>query len=79
MLGRMAGINPLEDPLRYEAPVPPSAVVIFGANGDLTKRKLLPAYPLYNSSFSDESILTNTFVSSLVLSEWLVKGSLQRD
>jgi len=38
-----AGINPLEDPLRYEAPVPPSAVVIFGANGDLTKRKLLPA------------------------------------
>jgi glucose-6-phosphate 1-dehydrogenase len=33
----------LADPLRFETPVPPCAVVIFGANGDLTKRKLLPA------------------------------------
>jgi len=32
-----------EDSLRFERPVPPCAVVIFGANGDLTKRKLLPA------------------------------------
>jgi glucose-6-phosphate 1-dehydrogenase len=32
-----------EDPLRFERRVPPSAMVIFGANGDLTKRKLLPA------------------------------------
>lgn len=39
----MAGTYPLEDPLRYEKPVSPSALVIFGANGDLTKRKLLPA------------------------------------
>jgi len=35
--------NPFQDPLRFERRVPPCAVVIFGANGDLTKRKLLPA------------------------------------
>ena len=35
--------NPFEDPLRFERKVPECAVVIFGANGDLTKRKLLPA------------------------------------
>jgi glucose-6-phosphate 1-dehydrogenase len=33
----------LSDPLRFERSVPPCAVVIFGANGDLTMRKLLPA------------------------------------
>jgi glucose-6-phosphate 1-dehydrogenase len=35
--------NPFQDPLRFERRVPPCAIVIFGANGDLTKRKLLPA------------------------------------
>ena len=35
--------NPFQDPLRFERKVPECAVVIFGANGDLTKRKLLPA------------------------------------
>ncbi len=35
--------NPFQDPLRFERRVPECAVVIFGANGDLTKRKLLPA------------------------------------
>src|SRR5215470_11087015 len=35
--------NPFQDPLRFERRVPESAVVIFGANGDLTKRKLMPA------------------------------------
>ncbi len=39
----MAETNPFQDPLRFERHVPPCAVVIFGANGDLTKRKLLPA------------------------------------
>ena len=39
----MADANPLQDPLRFERRVPPCAIVIFGANGDLTKRKLLPA------------------------------------
>jgi glucose-6-phosphate 1-dehydrogenase len=33
----------LEDPLRFNRKTPPCAVVIFGANGDLTKRKLMPA------------------------------------
>jgi glucose-6-phosphate 1-dehydrogenase len=35
--------NPFADPLRFERRVPECAIVIFGANGDLTKRKLLPA------------------------------------
>jgi glucose-6-phosphate 1-dehydrogenase len=35
--------NPFQDPLRFERRVPPCAIVIFGANGDLAKRKLLPA------------------------------------
>lgn len=35
--------SPLQDPLRFERRVPPCIIVIFGANGDLTKRKLLPA------------------------------------
>jgi glucose-6-phosphate 1-dehydrogenase len=37
------GQNPFADPLRFERRVPECAMVIFGANGDLTKRKLLPA------------------------------------
>src|SRR6266700_6739170 len=33
----------LQDPLRFNRKTPPCAIVIFGANGDLTKRKLMPA------------------------------------
>jgi len=33
----------LQDPLRFNRKTPPCAAVIFGANGDLTKRKLMPA------------------------------------
>ncbi len=39
----MEGTNPFEDPLRFERRVPPCSLVIFGANGDLAKRKLVPA------------------------------------
>ena len=39
----MTAANPFQDPLRFERRVPECTVVIFGANGDLTKRKLLPA------------------------------------
>src|SRR5205807_489127 len=35
--------NPLQDSLRFSRRVPPSAIVIFGASGDLSKRKLLPS------------------------------------
>jgi len=35
--------NPFQDPLRFERRVPECAMVIFGANGDLTRRKLMPA------------------------------------
>jgi glucose-6-phosphate 1-dehydrogenase len=33
----------LQYPLRFHRRTPPCAVVIYGANGDLTKRKLMPA------------------------------------
>src|SRR5688572_9426888 len=39
----MPDANPFLDPLRFERRVPPCAIVIFGANGDLAKRKLIPA------------------------------------
>ncbi|MGH9661167.1 MAG: glucose-6-phosphate dehydrogenase [Bryobacteraceae bacterium] len=39
----MPPANPFQDPLRFERKVPDCTLVIFGANGDLTKRKLLPA------------------------------------
>src|SRR5512142_2042196 len=35
--------NPFADPLRFERRVPECAIVIFGASGDLARRKLLPA------------------------------------
>ena len=35
--------NPFHDTLRFERRIPPCSVLIFGANGDLTMRKLLPA------------------------------------
>ena len=43
MLKPVASNNPFRDPLRFDRRVPECALVIFGANGDLTKRKLLPA------------------------------------
>jgi glucose-6-phosphate 1-dehydrogenase len=36
-------VNPLREGLRIERTPPPCALVIFGASGDLTKRKLVPA------------------------------------
>jgi glucose-6-phosphate 1-dehydrogenase len=37
------GSNPFADPLRFQRQAPECAIVIFGASGDLTKRKLMPA------------------------------------
>jgi glucose-6-phosphate 1-dehydrogenase len=45
----MAALQVLDDPLRFDRPAPPAVVVIFGANGDLTQRKLMPA--LYRLAF----------------------------
>jgi glucose-6-phosphate 1-dehydrogenase len=36
-------VNPLQDGLRIEPAPGPATIVIFGASGDLTRRKLLPA------------------------------------
>jgi len=40
---RLSEQNPFEDPLRFTRRMPPCTLVIFGASGDLTKRKLMPA------------------------------------
>src|SRR5262245_30631110 len=40
---RLVSANPLLDGLRIEPAPGPTTLVIFGASGDLTKRKLLPA------------------------------------
>src|ERR1700676_655722 len=48
-LGLMSPEPSLQDPLRFHRKSPPCAVVIYGANGDLTKRKLMPA--LYRLAF----------------------------
>jgi glucose-6-phosphate 1-dehydrogenase len=39
----MPEANPFLDPLRFERRPPPCSIVIFGASGDLTRRKLIPA------------------------------------
>src|SRR4051812_1393600 len=48
-VGVMPVDSPLHDPLRFHRKTPPCVVVIYGANGDLTKRKLMPA--LYRLAF----------------------------
>ncbi len=41
--------NPFADPLRFQRPAQPCVLILFGANGDLARRKLLPA--LYRLAF----------------------------
>ena len=55
----MEAANPFADPLRFERRVPECAMVIFGASGDLAKRKLLPA--LYRLAY--ERRLPDSFVA----------------
>src|SRR5215469_3193873 len=43
--------NPFADPLRFQRQAPECAMVIFGASGDLTKRKLMPA--LYRLAYDN--------------------------
>ncbi len=43
MLEGMGADNPFLDPVRFPRRAPPCTMVIFGATGDLTRRKLLPA------------------------------------
>ena len=49
---RKAATNPLREGLSTKAVPQPCAVVIFGATGDLTHRKLIPA--LYNIAADGE-------------------------
>ncbi|MBI4532430.1 MAG: glucose-6-phosphate dehydrogenase [Candidatus Melainabacteria bacterium] len=49
-------INPLDEALSLEQAVEPCTMVIFGAHGDLTKRKLIPAlYSLYSQRLLPDS------------------------
>jgi glucose-6-phosphate 1-dehydrogenase len=50
MLGKMSQPNPLRRGLTEDRTSDPCAVVIFGASGDLTRRKLMPA--LYNLTWA---------------------------
>src|SRR4051812_31723774 len=50
LVSREGSANPFLDGLRIEPTPGPTALVIFGASGDLTRRKLLPA--LYHLSRS---------------------------
>jgi glucose-6-phosphate 1-dehydrogenase len=54
---RMNEVNPLQEGLRMERKSPPCVVVIFGASGDLNKRKLTPA--LY--SLFQQNLLSSSF------------------
>jgi glucose-6-phosphate 1-dehydrogenase len=45
----MAAANPFLDPLRFDRRLEPCAMLLLGANGDLTRRKLIPA--LYQLAF----------------------------
>lgn len=54
--------NPLKEGLRLDRSAPPCTVVIFGASGDLTRRKLVPA-------------LFNLFQQELLASGFSVLGS----
>jgi glucose-6-phosphate 1-dehydrogenase len=49
--------NPLREGLRWERPIEPCALAIFGASGDLTRRKLIPA--IFN--LARQSLLPNGF------------------
>src|SRR5438132_1461809 len=54
---RPTAVNPLREGLRQQLTPEPCSIVIFGATGDLTQRKLLPA--LYNLSL--EGLLPHGF------------------
>ena len=52
-----AQTNPLREGMSEERTVAPCALVIFGASGDLTKRKLIPS--LYH--LAQQRLLPNEF------------------
>ena len=54
--------NPFTDPLRFERRAPSCAMIIFGANGDLAQRKLIPSlYRLaYERRLPDDFVIIGT-------------------
>src|SRR5207245_9924550 len=54
---RPVAVNPLRGGRRFERSVAPAAMTIFGASGDLTRKKLMPA--LYNLAL--EGLLPTDF------------------
>jgi len=59
--------NPLRDPSEGLESAPPASIVIFGASGDLTRRKLIPA--LYNLA-KDGLLSPSTSIIGFARREW---------
>ncbi|HEY7838272.1 MAG TPA: glucose-6-phosphate dehydrogenase [Terriglobales bacterium] len=60
-------VNPLREGLRMQRTAPPCTMVIFGASGDLTKRKLMPAlYALARM----QRLAPNFHVIGVAISDW---------
>ncbi len=67
-------LNPLQDGLRLEPTPGPATLVIFGASGDLTRRKLLPA--LYRLS-RDQRLPARFSIIGVAREEFGVEGFRQ--
>jgi len=63
--------NPLRDPSEGLESAPPASIVIFGASGDLTRRKLIPA--LYNLA-EDGLLSTSTSIIGFARRDWTDAG-----
>jgi len=63
----MSEQNPLRDPSEGLESAPPASIVIFGASGDLTRRKLIPA--LYNLA-ADGLLSSNTSIIGFARRDW---------
>jgi glucose-6-phosphate 1-dehydrogenase len=63
--------NPLRDPAEGLESAPPCTIVIFGASGDLTRRKLIPA--LYNLA-QDGLLSPSTSIVGFARRDWDVDG-----
>lgn len=72
----MPDSNPFADPLRFQRQVPDCAIVIFGANGDLTKRKLIPS--LYRLAYERRLPATASIIgtSRTALSDDAFRGKM---
>ena len=65
--------NPMREGMRLERTAEPCTVVIFGASGDLTHRKLVPAlWSLYAARTLPEHSAKATRAIAAALSKWIM-------